>query len=590
MTLEKAGATLPAPMKDRLQEALALAVGRMLAAAGDAGEPPSFTLEVPRRASHGDFACNAALLLAKRLSRPPRQVAEELRIALANAGGLVERAEVAGPGFLNLFLAGARWHELLREILRAGTGYGRTSAAPRRKVQVEFVSANPTGPLTLGHGRQAVLGDCIARLFEATGQDVTREYYFNDGGRQMRVLGESVKARYLEQLGRAAPPTQAMLESPESEWPETLEGLPVAFPKGGYQGGYIGEIAAALRDAHGDTLLDEPGDGRFREAAERRIFEEIRATLASLGVRFDVYFNETSLYETGQIAATIAALREKGLAYDQDGAVWIAATRLGLDRDRVIVKRTGEPTYLLPDVAYHVEKFRRGFDLVIDVQGADHIEQFPFVRAAAAALGCNAERIRLVMHQFVTLTRGGRQVKQSTRRATYVTVDELVAEVGADVFRFFMIERKADGHLDFDADLAAEKDWKKNPAYYVQYAHARTWGIERKAAEAGVAMPTPDEIDVERLALPEELALLKKLREYPDVVARAAETCEPHHVAYYLRDLAREWSPYVQDGVRHRVLSGDAGLTNARLGLVLAVRTVLANGLSLLGLSAPEQM
>jgi len=577
-------------MKDRLQDALAAAVGRLLASAGDTGAPPSFTLEVPRNPGHGDFACNAALLLAKRLGRPPREVAERLRETLGSADGLVERSEIAGPGFLNLFLAGARWHELLREILRAGPGYGRVTPSPARKVQVEFVSANPTGPLTLGHGRQAVLGDCIARLLEAVGHHVTREYYFNDGGRQMRVLGESVKARYLEQLGRAAPPTQSMLENPESEWPEALEGLPVAFPKGGYQGGYIADIASALRDENGDALVDEPGDGRFRVAAERRIFDEIRATLDSLGVRFDVYFNETSLYKDGKIAATLLALREKGLAYDKDDAVWLAATQLGLDRDRVIVKRTGEPTYLLPDIAYHLEKFKRGFDLVIDVQGADHIEQFPFVRAAAGALGCDPERIRLVMHQFVTLTRGGQQVKQSTRRATYVTVDELVAEVGADVFRFFMIERKADGHLDFDADLAAEKDWKKNPAYYVQYAHARTWGIERKATEAGVALPTPDAIDVERLALPEELALLKKLREYPDVVARAAETSEPHHVAYYLRDLAREWNPYVQDGQRHRVLSEDAGLTNARLGLVLGVRTVLANGLGLLGLTAPEQM
>jgi len=577
-------------MKDRLQDALAAAVGRLLASAGDTGAPPSFTLEVPRNPGHGDFACNAALLLAKRLGRPPREVAERLRETLGSADGLVERSEIAGPGFLNLFLAGARWHELLREILRAGPGYGRVTPSPARKVQVEFVSANPTGPLTLGHGRQAVLGDCIARLLEAVGHHVTREYYFNDGGRQMRVLGESVKARYLEQLGRAAPPTQSMLENPESEWPEALEGLPVAFPKGGYQGGYIADIASALRDENGDALVDEPGDGRFRVAAERRIFDEIRATLDSLGVRFDVYFNETSLYKDGKIEATLLALREKGLAYDKDDAVWLAATQLGLDRDRVIVKRTGEPTYLLPDIAYHLEKFKRGFDLVIDVQGADHIEQFPFVRAAAGALGCDPERIRLVMHQFVTLTRGGQQVKQSTRRATYVTVDELVAEVGADVFRFFMIERKADGHLDFDADLAAEKDWKKNPAYYVQYAHARTWGIERKATEAGVALPTPDAIDVERLALPEELALLKKLREYPDVVARAAETSEPHHVAYYLRDLAREWNPYVQDGQRHRVLSEDAGLTNARLGLVLGVRTVLANGLGLLGLTAPEQM
>jgi arginyl-tRNA synthetase len=577
-------------MKDRLLAAVDDAVRRLLAAAGDADAPPAFALDVPKQPEHGDFACNAALLLAKRLRRPPREVAERLREAVGDAGGLVSRADVAGPGFLNFFLHGERWHELLREILERGTDYGRQTAGGGRRVQVEFVSANPTGPLTLGHGRQAVLGDTLARLLEQLGWAVTREYYFNDGGRQMRVLGESVKARYLEQLGRAAPPPAHLLDEPDAEWPTEIGGMPIAFPKGGYQGDYIHEIAAALRAKHGEDLVDEPGEGLFRVAAQERIFEEIRATCEALGVHFDVYFNEISLYESGKIEQTLAALRAKGLAYDKDGAVWLEATKLGLERDRVIVKSSGEPTYLLPDVAYHVEKFRRGFERVIDVQGADHVDQFPYVRAAAGALGCPADGIELLMHQFVTLTRGGQSVKQSTRRATYVTVDELLAEVGADVFRFFMIERKADGHLDFDVDLAKEKDWKKNPAYYVQYAHARTHGIERKAREGGAAMPGAGGFDAARLDLPEELALLKKLREYPDVLLRAGETREPHHVAYYLRELARLWNPYVQDGVRHRVLSDDAGLSAARLGLTLAVRIVLANGLRILGLSAPEHM
>jgi arginyl-tRNA synthetase len=369
-----------------------------------------------------------------------------------------------------------------------------------------------------------------------------------------------------------------------------IDGLPLAFPRDGYQGGYIQEIAASLHEAHGDTLLDEPGEGLFREAAQGRIFEEIKLTLRNLGISFDVYYDETSLYATGKLEETKEALRAKGLVYEAEGATWLRATALGLDRDRVIVKRTGEPTYLLPDIAYHRDKFARGFERVIDVQGADHIEQFPFVRAAAAALGCDADRIELVMHQFVTLTRGGAQVKQSTRRATYVTVDELLAEVGCDVFRFFMIQRKADGHLDFDVDLARDHDWKKNPAYYVQYAHARTFGIARKAGEQGIALPSADEIDASRLALPAELDLLRKLREWPDVVARAADSREPHHAAYYLRELAALWHPYLQDGVRHRVLSEDAELTAARLGLVLAVRSVLAGGLTLLGISAPELM
>jgi arginyl-tRNA synthetase len=292
-----------------------------------------------------------------------------------------------------------------------------------------------------------------------------------------------------------------------------------------------------------------------------------------------VYTNEKTFYETGALDRVLADLRAKDLVYEQDGATWLRATALGLDRDRVLVKRTGEPTYLLPDIAYHVDKFARGFDRIVDVQGADHIEQFPFVRAAVAALGCDASRLELVMHQFVTLTRGGQQVKQSTRRATYVTVDELVEQVGVDVFRFFMVQRKADGHLDFDLDLAQEQDWKKNPAYYVQYAHARTHGIERKAVEQGVAMPDPGALDPTPLVLPEELALIRKLLEFPAVVEQAAAAREPHHLAYYVRD-----------GARHRVLSEDPALTAARLGLALGVRRVLANGLELLGLAAPERM
>lgn len=575
-------------MKERLLDTTRSFLRAMLDAAGDADPLPDFGFDLPRNPEHGDFACNAALLLAKRLRRPPREVAERLATALREAGG-VERAEVAGPGFVNVWLAGDRWQDLVRTILGAGAAYGRSAEGQGRSVQVEFVSANPTGPLTLGHGRQAVLGDTLARLLDATGWKVTREYYFNDGGRQMRVLGESVKARYLEQLGLAAPPPAEWF-SREGEWPATWQGLPVAFPRDGYQGGYIQEIAAELRERHGAALVDEPGDGRFREAAQQGIFAEIRATLDALGISFDAYTNETTLYREGKVDQALTALREKGLVYDADGAVWLRATALGLDRDRVLVKSSGEPTYLTPDIAYHREKFRRGFDLVIDVQGADHIEQFPFVRKAAGALGCPEDRIELVMHQFVTLTRGGEQVKQSTRRATYVTVDELLAEVGRDVFRFFMIQRKADGHLDFDVDLAKEQDWKKNPAYYVQYAHARTHGIERKAREQNVPLPDSRRIDVTRLGLPEELELLKKLAEFPEVVLRAAGSREPHHVAYYLRELAGLWNPYVQDGVRHRVLSDDAGLTAARIGLALAVRTVLANGLGWLGLSAPEQM
>jgi arginyl-tRNA synthetase len=435
-----------------------------------------------------------------------------------------------------------------------------------------------------------VLGDSIARLLEASGYEVTREYYFNDGGRQMRVLGDSVRARYLEQLGRAAPPPARALADPQADWVEAIGGVPVVFPRDGYQGGYIAEIAECLRREHGEQLADAADPEIFRCAAKERIFEEIRRTLAALGVGFDVYSNEMSLYEDGRIEEALKDLRTLGPPYDGEGAVWLRATALGLDRDRVLVKRTGEPTYLLPDVAYHREKFRRRFDAVIDVQGADHIEQFPFVRAATGALGFPADRIELVMHQFVTLTRGDQQVKQSTRRASYVTVDELLEEVGVDVFRFFMVQRKAEGHLDFDLELAKETDWKKNPAYYVQYAHARTYGIERKARQQGVPLPDAASVDAAALVLPEELEILKRIAEFPEVVARGGEAREPHHLAYYVRDLAGLWNPYVQDRSRHPVLSDDPSLTNARLALTLGVRTVLANALELLGISAPRQM
>ena len=577
-------------MRERLSERFRSAIRGVLEEAGDAGAVPEFTLVASRNPEHGDFACNAALLLAKRIGRPPRQVAESILARLVAEPGVVARAEVAGPGFVNVWLADERWQDLLRRVLAQGPRFGRAELGGGRRIQVEFVSANPTGPLTLGHGRQAVLGDSLARLLEAVGFDVTREYYFNNGGRQMRILGESVRARYLELLGRAAPPPAEALADSSLPWPESVGGLPVVFPRDGYQGAYIPELAAELLREHGDGLADVPDPEIFRRTAERRIFEGIRRTLDALGIAFDVYSNEMDLYAQGRIEETLKDLRERHLVYDEDGAVWLRATRLGLDRDRVLVKRTGEPTYLLPDIAYHREKFRRGFDLVIDVQGADHIEQFPFVRAAAAALGCPAERMELVMHQFVTLNQGGEQVKQSTRRATYVTVDELVEEVGVDVFRFFMVQRKAEGHLDFDLELAKETDWKKNPAYYVQYAHARTWGIERNAREQGLVPPDAAGVDPAPLRLPEETLLLKKIREFEDVVLRAAETREPHHVAYYARELAGLWNPYVQDRVRHRVVSGDAALTNARLGLTLAVRTVLANALGLLGVAAPEQM
>ena len=372
-------------MKDQLTEHIAQALRSLLDEAGDAGALPDFALDPSRQPEHGDFACNAAMMLAKRLRKKPRDIAAELIAKLGDARGLIEKVEIAGPGFVNLWLGGGQWQSLLRDIVASGAAYGSSNDGANVKVQVEFVSANPTGPLSTGHGRQGVLGDCIARSLAFTGYDVTREYYFNNGGRQMRVLGESVKARYLELQGLVAPPpVEAFSEG--ATYPEEIDGLPVVFPSDGYQGDYIREIAQSLFDEHGAKLVDEPGEGAFRERAETEIFADIRKTLTSIGIEFDVYSNENELYEQNKIEEVLADLREKGLCYDSEGAVWIKATEFGLDRDRVLVKGTGEPTYMTPDIAYHREKFKRGFDRIIDVQGADHKDQFPFVLAGLSAL------------------------------------------------------------------------------------------------------------------------------------------------------------------------------------------------------------
>ncbi|MFP6641602.1 MAG: arginine--tRNA ligase [Myxococcota bacterium] len=577
-------------MKKELAERIEEALSGLLAQSSDTDPLPPVALEVPRQSEHGDFSCNVAMGLARRLGQSPRAIAEALLVELGDAGGMIDSAEVAGPGFINFRLAATAWQTRVTEIIREGLNYGSAPLGSGQAVQVEFVSANPTGPLSTGHGRNAVLGDCIARLLQKVGFDVTREYYFNDGGRQMRVLGESIKARYLEQLGRAAAPTAEALADPENAWQEKRDGLPVAFPRDGYQGDYIATIAALLVQEFGESLGDEPGEGLFREYAQKRIFSGINATLESIQIFFEVHFNEKSLYDSGQLDQVVEDLRALDLVYEGEGAVWLAATKLDLDRDRVLIKGSGEPTYLLPDIAYHREKFKRGFNHVIDVLGADHIEQFPFVQRAVGALGFDPDRLELVMHQFVTITNQGEKVKQSTRRATFVTVDELVEEVGSDVFRFFMIERKPEGHLDFDLDLARDRNWRKNPTYYIQYAHARTHGIERKAEESGILMPSHDDFDPFLLDLPEEIELIRKLAEFPAMVLRAAEARQPHHVAYYLRALAGLWHPYLQDGVRHRVVSQDAQLSQARLALVKAVRIVIQEGLGLLGISAPERM
>ncbi len=555
-------------MRDEVQKLLEAAAERVLREhAPDSLALVATLVVVPGKTiEHGDFASNAALALAKPMRRPPRAVAELLQAALLDESGVLERTEIAGPGFLNFFLARNRWHAVVSRILREGESFGRSDAGQGRAVMVEFVSANPTGPLTIGHGRNAVLGDCIARLLEATGHKVTREYYFNDAGRQMRVLAQSLRARYLQLLGDAA-----------------------ELPDEGYQGEYLVEIARALVEEVGEGFrsVDE---SRFRERAVGAIFAEIERTLASLGVRFDSYFNEHTLFERGLVETTIADLRARGLVFEQEGAVWLRSTGFGLERDRVLVKSTGEATYLLPDVAYHRETLQRGFETVIDVLGPDHIAQFPYVKSALEALGCDAGRVELVMYQWVNLRQAGELVKMSTRAARFVSVDEVLAKVGRDVFRYFMVERRADTHLDFDLDLAAERS-DRNPVYKVQYAHARLSSILRKAADEGLVLAAdPGGLPLHLLVSPEEIELAKLLGRWPDTVRHAADEREPQEIARYLLELANGFNTYVSDGKRHRVVSQDRALSSARLALVSAVRIALASGLGLLGIEAPERM
>jgi arginyl-tRNA synthetase len=525
---------------------------------------PPLAIEVPKDPTHGDLASNLALVLARSEGRPPRAIADTL-IRYLPPSEDVAAATVAGPGFLNFKLAPKFWWKRLAEARSQGERFGRPTVERRLKVQVEFVSANPTGPLTVGHGRNAVLGDSIARLLEACGHEVVREYYFNNAGRQMQVLGESVRARYLDLLGR-----------------------PSSFPQDGYQGDYIREIAADVEAKHGSTLVETLDHKPFQQHAERAIFADIEATLERMRIHFDVQFNEDSLYRDGSIERVLADLRTAGVVYDKDGARWLKLTALGLPEDRVIVKSSGEPAYRLPDIAYHRNKLGRGFDLIVDVLGADHIAEHQEVKAGLRALGLDDSRVRGIIYQFVTLVRGGQLVKMSTRRAEYVTLDELVGEVGADVVRFLFLARKADTHLEFDLDLA-KKQSMENPVYYVQYAHARISNILRKAASEGYQDESTVPLPLHRLVQDDELMLIRRLAEFPDVVREAAAELEPHRVTFYLLELAAAFHGYY-NRKENRVVSEDRELSRARLALVGGVRQAIAGGLALLGVTAPERM
>ena len=586
-------------MKNHLADLLQSALSR-LKSQGRAPEDiqPDIKIERARGESHGDFASNLALILAKPARCAPRELAQALVDALPESPQ-VARVEIAGPGFINFFVAADARFQVLEEILGAGFGYGRCEAGVGKKVQVEFVSANPTGPLHVGHGRGAAYGAVVADLLEAVGFKVQREYYVNDAGRQMDILAVSVWLRYLELAG------------------ETFD-----FPSNGYKGDYVQDIAAALRNAHGDRFdhraaevfegapADEPKGGdkeahidvlivRARELLGeegyrtvfnqglRIILEDIRDDLGRFGVHYQNWYSERTLVESGAVQRALDKLRAAGHVYEQDGALWFRSTAFGDEKDRVVVRDNGQATYFASDIAYHMEKFERGFDQVIDVWGADHHGYVPRVKAALAALGGRPEALDVLLVQFAILWRGGNKVQMSTRSGEFVTLRQLRKEVGSDAARFFYVMRRCEQHLDFDLDLAKSQS-KDNPVYYIQYAHARVSTLLKRMREQGL------EYDAERAAAAvarldtaHEQQLLSNLARYPEVVRSAALQHEPHQLTQYLRELANDFHTFYD---AQRVLGDDAELRDARVRLCLAARQVVANGLGLLGVSAPNVM
>jgi arginyl-tRNA synthetase len=552
-------------MSAEIRAHLAELVARALAGVAPAAPAGTVTIERPRDPGHGDYATTVALQVAKALKSPPRKVAEQLVAALP-ASDWIERPEIAGPGFINFRLRPRAKQRLVRAILERGADYGRSDRGQGAAVMVEFVSANPTGPLHVGHGRQAALGDAIAGLLERQGWRVTREFYYNDAGQQIQNLAISVRARAQELLGEHA-----------------------HFPEDGYHGEYIREIAQAYLAEVGHDLGDIESIRRFAVAALRR---EQDIDLQAFGVKFDNYYLESSLYTDGRVEATVARLVASGKTYEKDGALWLRTTEYGDDKDRVMRKSDGGYTYFVPDVAYHVTKWERGFGKVINVQGMDHHSTVVRVRAGLQALGLGipAGYPDYVLHKMVTVMKGGEEMKISKRAGSYVTVRDLIDEVGRDAVRFFLASRKGDTEFTFDVDLAKSQS-EENPVYYVQYAHAR---ICRMLEEARGRFPgdpatpaTVATVALEALAEPRELALAARLGDFPDVLDTAATELAPHLVAFYLRELAGEFHSYY-NAVRVLVPENDVRL--ARLALSAAVRQVLANGLAVLGVSAPERM
>jgi arginyl-tRNA synthetase len=534
----------------------------------------NFTFDTPKIDTHGDLSTNAAMLLTKQLKKNPRAIAEEIISALPIDPAVIYKTEIAGPGFVNFFFTPAFIAGLVKDILDKGDEFGKSKKYAGKKANVEFVSANPTGPLTVGHGRNSVVGDTVANLLEWVGYEVDREYYFNNAGRQMRVLGDSVRLRYLALLG------------------EKNE-----FPIDYYQGEYIKDIAKTLYDKHGDKLKSESAEGIFKDTAEAEIFKDIKKTLATIGIKHSVFYNENSLYEEKKIEALLIFFKEKGLSYEKEGATWLKLSEmeedpaLALDRqDKVIVKSTGEPTYRLPDIAYHKTKFDRGYDLMVDLFGSDHNATYPDVMAGLKAIGCDTSKVKVLIHQFVTIMENGEVVKMSTRKANYITLDELVDEAGPDVVRYFFNMRSISTHMNFDLTLA-KKQSDENPVFYLQYAHARICSIIKMSGTARDGKKAEDIAastkNLQLLTAPEEQQLLKKLHQFKEEVLLSAEYFETNKICSYLEELAASFHKFY---TFCRIIGTERKLAEARMALAVATKNVLKNGLTILGVNAPERL
>lgn len=527
-------------------------------------EVPDLEIEMTRDPCFGDYASNAAMILASRARMKPRKIAEDIVANISDPRGMIEKIDIAGPGFINIFIKPEFWAASLQEIDEARENFGKSEIGKGQKVQVEFVSANPTGPLHIGHARGAVTGDVIASILQAAGYSVFREYYVNNVGNQMNTLGMSVFLRCRELLG------------------EKIE-----FPPEYYQGDYITGLARELLDKHGRGILEDPDYLAIcREYASESILNGIKEDLAALGVSFNDYFPESDLYKDDGLQKVLRELQEKDFIYSDGKTLWFRTTKYGDEKDRVVVRENGEPTYFASDLAYHKKKYERGFAKIIDVWGADHHGYIPRMHAGVQAFGYKKESLRIVLVQLVNLLREGVPVAMSTRSGEFVTLREVVDEVGRDAARYNFLMRRSDSHLDFDLELA-KKQSNENPVYYVQYAHARICSIMRTAAERDVAVPGFGEVNLKRLNIPEEISLIKLLSRYPEMVEGSAGSLEPHRFTFYLGELASVFHSYYN---KHRVISEDAVLSRARLFLAKAVGIVIKNALDLLGVTAPEKM